>query len=226
MSLLTLTLSASKNAWQAAGEHGRKDSPHDSEIHAIVSKKYKHTCQYCGWVDAEHNEVSHLDENHSNNEEANLTLACPLCHQCLHLGHVGTAEGGKMIWAPELSQIEINHLARAYWLLWIRTIEIDAPDVKAKINELFLSAKSMVSKIEHQSHVLEAHYVPGASDPAFWAEALMKLPKEQYEKRHELLRSIRVWPTHSRFKGMVRDWQKSVNINIPLDTWSRFAMQE
>jgi intracellular multiplication protein IcmJ len=208
--MLPLTLSASKASWQAPTPHGHKKW--DAAIHAAVSKRFQDTCQYCGWVDPEFNEVSHLDEDHLNNKEENLMLACPLCHQCLHLGQVSTSEGGKMIWAPELSQIELNHLARAYWITETE-----------QTHPLLLSARALANKLDHQAHILEAHYVPGASDPGFWAEVLMKMTPEQYKQRHELLKNIRVWPTLTRFKKMVMPWAKRINVNIPLLEWERLA---
>lgn len=208
--MLPLVFSASKASWQAHPNHGiAKENP---ILHAAVSKRYNNTCQYCGWVDLEFNEVSNIDENHLNNNEDNLILACPLCHQCLHLGQVAAAEGGRMIWAPELTQVEINHLARVYWLA-----EFD-PEHK-----LIGSARALTNKIEHQSHVLEAHYVPGASDPGFWAEVLIKLTPEQYKDRDNLLKNIRLWPNLTRFKKMVPKWAKVISVNLPNSEWERLA---
>ena len=208
--MLPLTLSASKASWQAPTPHGNKKW--DSNLHAAVSKRFQDTCQYCGWVDPEFNEVSHLDEDHLNHREENLVLACPLCHQCLHLGQVATAEGGTMIWAPELSQVELNHLARVYWMA-----ETD------QTHPLLISARALANKLDHQAHILEAHYVPGASDPGFWAEVLMKMTPEQYKQRSELMKNIRVWPALTRFKKMVQPWAQRVNVNIPLKEWERLA---
>lgn len=211
--MLPLVFSASKASWQAQPNHGiAKENP---VLHGIISKRCDNACQYCGWVDSHYNEVSNLDENHLNNEESNLILACPLCHQCLHLGQVAAAEGGKMIWAPELTQVEINDLARVYWLTEF-----------AQTHPLLNSARSLANKIEHQAHVLEAHYVPGASDPGFWAEVLIKLTPEQYAMRYELLKNIRLWPSLTRFKKMIPKWAKMVAVNLPNTEWERLARQD
>jgi intracellular multiplication protein IcmJ len=209
--MLLLTPSASRASWQAAPRHG--DKKWDETLHKAISNKFNHTCQYCGWVDDEFNEVDHINEDHTNNREENLTLACPLCHQIKHLGQVGTSDGGKMIWAPELSQVELNHLARAYWML-----ETD------QSNDLLISARTLSNKLEHQAHVLEAHYVNGASDPGFWAEALIKMTPEQYKNRAEILKNIRVWPNLIKFKRMVPKWANDVGVNLPIKEWTRIEL--
>lgn len=213
MALLPLVLSASKSSWQAPMGHGEARA--NPALHSVISKRFNHTCQYCGWVDEEYNEVSHIDEDHTNNSEENLTLACPLCHQCLHLGHAASAEGGKMIWCPELSQVQLNNLARVYWMT---EFEPDHP--------FLMSSRTMVTKIEHQTHELEAYYIQGASDPGFWAEVLLKLTPEQYAKRGDLLKNIRLWPSIHRFKKMVPKWTKKVTINLPSKEWSRLALSK
>jgi intracellular multiplication protein IcmJ len=215
--MLDLIISASKKSWEAKPSHGTASS--DKVIYQQITQKYKHTCQYCGWVDFKFNEVSHIDENHGNSQEQNLTLACPLCHQCLHLGHVGPAEGGKMIWAPELTQIEINNLARMAWILEYEN------DVKAK-HDMYQSIKALCARLDQQSNILEANYVPDASDPSFWAEVLMKLPPEKYNERDVILKNIRLWPSMRRFRKLISEWHKQVEVNVPVKNWGSLASEK
>lgn len=43
---------------------------------------YDHCCAICGWnEDEDILEVHHIDENHSNNDIANLMILCPICHR-------------------------------------------------------------------------------------------------------------------------------------------------
>jgi intracellular multiplication protein IcmJ len=212
--MLELILSASKQSWEAKAVHGTSET--DPVIHQQISAKYKHTCQYCGWVDKKFNEVSHIDENHHNMNEHNLTLACPLCHQCQHLGQVAQAEGGQMIWAPEISQIEIHHLSRMAWILELKRDEEEPP-------AMLQAARALCSRLSQQSNVLEANYVTDASDPSFWAEVLMRLPKEKYDSRKELLKNIRVWPSIRRFKKNLVHWGNQVEINLPVSRWEGLA---
>jgi intracellular multiplication protein IcmJ len=212
--MIPLVLSASKASWQAPTEHGSKLL--DEVLHATITKKYNGICQYCGWVDFLGNQVSHLDENHLNNDEKNLVLACPLCHQCLHLGKVGLADGGRMIWAPEVSQIELNHLARMHWV---------SEQDRSSDNTMASAARSLTSKLDHQAHVLEVHYVSGASDPGFWAEALMKMDEENYKNRASLLKHIKLWPNPTRFQKHFGNWSKSVFVNFHLKDWEKLILK-
>jgi hypothetical protein len=222
--MLKLSLSSSKSSWQAPAQHG--DKKWDEVIHAAVSRKYQHTCQYCGWKDDVFNEVSHLNEDHHNHQEENLVLACPLCHQCLHLSKVAIAEGGKLIWAPGVSQVEINHLVRMYWVLeeGARHAVNGSQELK-QINEVLTQARLLVNKLEHQSHVLEAHFVAGGSDPGLLAETLLKMTPEQYTRRDDYLKNIRIWPNVVRFRRMVPHWLNQTKVNLPLQDWMKLASQ-
>ena len=207
--MLPLVLSASKLTWMVQSKHG--DEKEDPVLRAAVSKRFKHTCQYCGWIDEKYNEVSHLDEDHTNFKDQNLTLACPLCHQCLHLGQV-TADGGKMIWAPEISQVQINHLARVSWMT-----------ERSKDHPLLISTRTLVSKLEHQTQSMEMAYGSGSADPGFWAELLTRLTPEQYEKRQSILENARLWPLPTKFKKMTNSWLDQTKINLPISDWIKLA---
>lgn len=209
--MLSLKFSASKASWQVPPNHGT--AKEEKILHGILSKKFSNRCQYCNTYDTEYNEISHIDENHSNNNEDNLTLACPLCHQCLHLGRVAGSEGGKMIWAPDISQAEINNLARTYWIM---EFDQDHP--------MLHSTRALANRIDHQANVLESYYVSGASNPGFWAEMLIKLTPEQYERRGELMSSIRLWPSLTKFKKMIPKWATAIEVNLPKSEWERLAV--
>jgi hypothetical protein len=57
-----------------------------SHLRRYVFEKYNYKCSLCGWskknpfTDKIPLEVDHIDGNHKNNSENNLTLICPNCH--------------------------------------------------------------------------------------------------------------------------------------------------
>lgn len=57
-------------------------------------------CHFCGFPDGDFLELHHLDGNHENWDESNLTLACSLCHKNHHLGWVGLHNLGSLVYLP------------------------------------------------------------------------------------------------------------------------------
>lgn len=201
-----IILSSSKATWQAPNPHGSKNW--NKNIHSLISKRYKHTCQYCGWVDQEFNEVHHIDENHENMNENNLTLACPLCHQCFHLGHASLSLGGKIIWVKDITQAEVNHIARMSWILETEPNHPMLPNVR-----------NLMLSFENQTQLMENNYATNASELYFWDELLMKLTPEQYNERKDLLKNIVLLPNFHKFRRMVKPWKDLIAVNMPLSGW-------
>ncbi|UXI68331.1 HNH endonuclease [Tahibacter amnicola] len=73
-------------------------------------------CHFCGFQADRYQEVHHRDGDHTNLDEDNLVTCCPLCHQVHHLGVAAMADSGFLAAIPELTQTEINHLARAVFV--------------------------------------------------------------------------------------------------------------
>lgn len=57
-----------------------------NHIRRYLFTKYKSSCSRCWWGSTNPTsktiplEIEHIDGNHRNNEESNLTLLCPNCH--------------------------------------------------------------------------------------------------------------------------------------------------
>lgn len=74
--------------WKAGNEHGvRGISGNIShQIRKYLLDKFESKCSRCGWAEVNPYsktsplQVEHLDGNHTNNSEDNLTILCPNCH--------------------------------------------------------------------------------------------------------------------------------------------------
>lgn len=66
-------------------------------------------------------EIHHLDDNHANNDRANLAAICPLCHTLLHIGFSSVVDAdqkpsehapGWIVSLPGISQRQLIHIVR------------------------------------------------------------------------------------------------------------------
>lgn len=73
--------------WKLGEEDGmRGEYGLSVNIRNYLFEKYNSSCAECGWSETNPFsgtiplEVEHIDGNHTNNSETNLTLLCPNCH--------------------------------------------------------------------------------------------------------------------------------------------------
>lgn len=74
--------------------------------------KKNHACCFCGFPDGRFLELHHVNGNHADWSSGNIKLICTLCHRLQHLGWVGVANLGKIIYLPSL----IDHKKQRFWL--------------------------------------------------------------------------------------------------------------
>lgn len=61
-------------------------------IRAALQKEIGSICPFCNIDDVEHFEIHHIDEDHGNNDRANLLMLCPLCHSKITKGDISMDE--------------------------------------------------------------------------------------------------------------------------------------
>lgn len=214
---LPIILSAKRKSWRMKDGHASESDSEFQDVRLEVLESDDHTCQFCGFRSAPDKkgsswqEVHHKNDDHTDNSRQNLATACPLCHQCFHLGLAGMQDGGTLIWLPELRQTELNNLCRAIFCAITSGSEY-APTAKA----IYASLESRASHLED---ILGA----GSSNPAVVGQALIELTEEEYEKRNEGLIMVRLLPKPGRFINAIRYWANTVESKIPPDTWLQIA---
>jgi intracellular multiplication protein IcmJ len=188
----------------------------DPAIRAQVLDRDDRTCRFCGFKAPKWQEVHHLDGNHANDVVANLATACTLCHAARHLDQVGKANGGVLVWIPELSQPELNHAIRSAWTAanWAAAIAGDrrqhrsATDLAARIGG---EARHFIDALEARTRRAESLF--GTSDPAVMGTVLGNLPEPLLARADRLLLGLRLLPLRPfpRKKG-------PADVS-PLDSW-------
>lgn len=226
-----LILSATRKSWKMSSTHGTEydKSYRDSKGNPSKNKviwdgvwaRDKCKCYFCGFESKKHQEIHHLNDDHSDNSPDNLVTICPLCHQTFHLDTASTTNGGKIIWLPEFSQQELNYISRAIF------IAIDEAEAKEETATGFIKiARMLENSLAERSLTVEQQIQNGASDPAIFANALINMSESQYEKRFGFLKPFKLLNLRSRFPIQTKYWKNTVFKDIPVETWEKLIIKK
>lgn len=207
-----LILSATRASWQIPAHHGTEQDAAESmkDARAKVLARDDYTCKFCSFKAKKWQEVHHINDDHSNMSLSNLATACSFCHQCFHLGLAGSTAGGMLIWLPEMTQIELNHLSRALF--------VAMRDDKSKV---YAAASGLYMSLESRGVFMEQHFAAGASDPGVLGQAFLKMKPDTYKDRGSFLKNIRLLPQRSRFEPQVKYWAEVVFRDLQPESWER-----
>ena len=191
---LPLALAADPSRW-------RQDPPRvEKDVADQVFERDGHACRFCGFQAVGRQEVVRLDTNFSEITQRlargrpaldGLATACPLCHDCRHLGREGTEQGYAVVWLPEASQAVLNHLVRAVHLVLHEHSEpphmaerpmSDAPALRSAFNSYRALAGRMA----------QARSRIGTTSPRELGEALIGLPPAALAKGDALTSGLRL----------------------------------
>lgn len=206
-----LILEASRSTWAVQINHGTEQdkSKKMKEMRGKILKRDNCTCQFCGFRSVKFQEIHHINNNHNDYRESNLETICPLCHQAFHLSSASITIGGDIIWLPEISQEQLNQLCIAIFI----AEQSDDKKWKGPANTLMAS---LLSRTEFVNHSIANN----ASDPAVFADALLRLPKEFIEQKRDLISSFKLLPQANRFSHQIKYWSENgVYKKLTLDKW-------
>lgn len=226
-----LILSASRKSWKMSSTHGTefdkgyKDSKGNpgkyKQVWDNVWSRDKNKCYYCGFESKRHQEIHHLNDDHTDNSPDNLVTICPLCHQSFHLDTASTTNGGKIIWLPEFSQQELNYISRALF------ISIEEAESKGEEAEGFIKiARMLENSLAERALIVEQQIQNGSSDPAIFANALINMSEAQYEKRFGFLKPFKLLNLRSRFPIQTKYWKNNVFKDLPVETWEKLIIKK
>ncbi|MDR3423518.1 MAG: type IV secretion protein DotN [Alphaproteobacteria bacterium] len=105
MSLLPLTLGVGSTF--GAGGEGPVGALSKAGTEKILARD-DFTCRFCGFRSRQYQRVVPV--------EGGYATACGFCEQTLNLERAGVMGSGVLIWLPEITQAELNHIARAIYV--------------------------------------------------------------------------------------------------------------
>lgn len=156
-----------------------------AEVRQAVFERDDHTCQYCGFRALKYQEVQSLSGDAAENYPDKLATACIFCHQCFNLDRVGQMRSGVLIWLPEISQVDLHHIARAVYVA--RVSQVPASEASKRILEILMRRREEVKRRL------------GSEDPQLLSLIFREyLTERQYGLRSKKLEGIRLFPLDRR----------------------------
>jgi intracellular multiplication protein IcmJ len=180
-----------------------------------VLRRDSYSCRFCTFKAAKYQEVHHVDDNHGNNDPANLLTVCNLCHQVHHLGMAGMRNAGFIAAIPELTQIEVNHIARAYFVAMM----VGDQNTKDRLEGLYALFRA-------RADLLKSAFNLDISSPLLFAEILSVCDDKLYSERANAIKQLRLVPTKEAFNaGQLEYYAANLRPQFLPENWGSLARQ-
>lgn len=193
MKLLPLRLFCQSGNWQAFTE--RTQSKNYQKIKDIILDRDNNCCCYCGYRSSK-NDLVNLDHNYKKNQQDNIALSCQICLQVVLFDGHGLSErfAGKMIYLPEIQQIDLNHFIRVLYATKTRQ-----PSFQSRLSDILIN-------LDERKDQVESLFGKTSSEARNFSQGLLDLFIDEKKIRHELLKSIKFLPDKSTLEDEVEDY--------------------
>lgn len=176
MTYLPLILSVRRKP-DASGIPLEPQMASQSEI-ANVMQRDGFSCRCCGFTSRKYQRVVPYDADQAPGGDKHVTV-CTSCERCLELKQTGLMGGGLLVWLPELTQIELNHVVRALYVA--RSSGDDLAKAASRTIDVLTARKA------------EAKKRLGTDDPLVLATALQEaVDVDSYKARGDRMDGIRL----------------------------------
>lgn len=200
-----IVFSVKRRVWRQDDENMESANTDFREVRPEVLRKGNYRCVFCGFR-SKHTEVHHCNDNHADNRPENLDIADPLCHGTQHIGQVGSQKQGVFVWLEGLPQAEVNHLQRTIAVV----LEMGDASEKAEARALL---QHLASRAELAANAW------GSANPSDFANAILQLREEDYDKRIGVFAGLALLYRPVRFVEYVGRWIEESYKTLPLKTW-------
>lgn len=224
-----LILSSSRKSWKMSSVHGTVFDkiykvPKYQKVWDDVWERDSYKCHYCNFQSKKHQEIHHLDDDHTNNLIDNLVTVCPLCHQNFHLDTLSVTNGGKIIWLPEMSQQELNYICRTLFIALDAAEQMNEGIDTEKIPKFVKVANMFLSSFEERGLQIEQHFRGNAQDPAIFATSLINMKPEDYEKRNKNIKNFKLLHFYNRYAIQAKYWRSETFKSMTVDKWEQLIL--
>jgi intracellular multiplication protein IcmJ len=201
-----LLLSVKRKTWRKDAQSTESSDEAYRAKRPSILERDRNTCLWCGFKSSK-SEVHHEDDDHTNNSDANLGTACPLCHGVSHIGQVGISGHGRLAHIPGLSQLDLNHLQRTIAMM----LHLGDREEKQEAQQVLMLLASKGNSTK------EAW---GTSQPHHFGTALLHAEPGIFERRDEFFRDLALIYRPERFAGFVHTWAEEAYRALPPKTWN------
>ena len=193
--LLPIELSLSAGAFKEQDRQGNDgmiiapsvfDPNADEQTRQRIFERDNHACRYCGFKSLKFNLVHDLGAAKGQKKsDDHLVTSCIFCHQCFHLDRIGDMKSGVLIWMPELSQAQVNQIARSIYVARISQGPM-AETARKALEMLMQRREEAIERIK-------------TDDPSILALVFKDyVTRDVYDRRGEKLDGIRIFPLDRR----------------------------
>jgi len=205
--------------WRDDDNHSTLLDEKFATLRTEILQRDNYTCRFCGFKAAKFQEFHHLDHDHENCSKDNLVTSCNLCHQVNHLGACAMGSRGVFVSNQELTQTEINNIARAIYVNEF----LGNKDVCDKLTSLTASFNFRGS--DTLKLVFGGEIITVLEIATILAD-VTNISDELYAKRAELLAPLKLFPTKNSFKDGQLEYYAANNRALFLpENWSALTRQ-
>jgi len=205
--------------WRSDDDQSVLMSESHAKLRQEILQRDNYTCRYCGFKSARYQELHQLDNNPENCTKENLVTACNLCRQVFHLGACAMKGSGFLTVVPELTQTEVNHIARAIYVNELMGIS-ENNDKLESLMAIFRYRGSDTLKQVFEGEVLTVLTL---------AETLASkslLTDQEFENRAVTFSAFRLFPTKNAFEIGQLEYYAANNKNLfTIGSWASLAEQ-
>ena len=189
-----LQLAANLTGWRLFVR--RKEDKAFLPVSKRIFDRDHYTCQYCGFLAQEYQEVTNVDGNYTNNKLSNMITTCCFCAQCLFLQSVGYDDmgGGQLIFLPEISQSHLNSFCHVLFCAMGNGTGYQD------------SAQGIYRSLKFRSQPVENKFGSGTSNPAVFGQMLIDNQSHHPEEKPDILKDVRLLPSYTKFKVQLEGW--------------------
>jgi len=180
LALLPLSLGVRRSP--DAGEAVSSDRPLTKTQMEKTLWRDAFACRCCGFTSKKYQRVIPFGSQAGQEDGADsLITVCTFCEMCFALERAGHTTSGILVWLPELSQAELNHVMRAIYVA--RASENPLKAAASRTLEVLVSRRG------------EAKKRLGTDDPLLFATALQEeVDDKTYAERTAKIEGIRLIP--------------------------------
>lgn len=165
------------------GAEKASSSPSKSNVEKAL-KRDDYCCRFCGFKSKQFQRTVSWPEA----GDPPLAIVCTFCEQVLNLERAGITGAGLLIWLPEITQADLNHLVRAIYvarankgpMTTLATRALDALTVRRAEAKKRLGSDDPLLLATIMRESLEAHEIKEAATKL---EGIRLLPSEKYIMR-------------------------------------------
>lgn len=212
-------LGVKRPLWRNDDDHSKILGEEYQSLRTMILQRDNYSCRFCGFKSAKYKQFHHLDNDHDNCTKENVITACNLCHQVSHLAGCAMANRGFFCSLQELTQTEINNIARAIYVNQI----LGNKDVCDKLISLIASFNF------RGSDTLKTIFGADIVTPMVIAQLLADphtISDEKYANRAEMIGPLKLFPTINAFQdGQLEYYALNNRAQFLPENWSALTRQ-